>query len=80
MPLLKNKFFSDYFLKKGDATLASYSSIEKSKIQVTVHSGSIEISANYKEYKTIQTFSAKSDIQTMLIDISENAIPAAPTP
>lgn len=48
VPLYKNKFFADYLLKKKDYTLASYSSLEKSKLQVVVHSGSIEITAIYK--------------------------------
>jgi len=39
-----------------------------------VYSGSIEITAIYKEYKTSVTFSAKSDIQSMIIDIGDDII------
>ncbi len=59
-------------LKKNDTTLASYNSLEKSKIQIAVHSGSIEITANFKEYRSSMTFNAKSDVQTMEINISED--------
>jgi hypothetical protein len=48
VPLYKNKFFADYLLKKKDYTLASHNSLEKTKLQVVVHSGSIEITAIYK--------------------------------
>ena len=41
VPLYKNKFFADYLLQKKDKTLASYNSLEKSKLQIVVHSGSI---------------------------------------
>jgi hypothetical protein len=77
IPLLKNKFFSDFILSKGQKTLASYNNVEKTKIQLTVHSGSLQITALYKEFKSSQNFAAKPDIQTMTIDVSST--PPAPT-
>lgn len=73
VPLLKNKFFSDYFENKGEKTLANYKNVEKMKLQITVHSGSLEITALYKNsFKLVNVFNPKSDVQTMTIDVSQD--------
>lgn len=73
VPLLKNKFFSDYFEKKGEKTLANYKNVEKMKLRITVHCGSLEITALYKNnFKLVNAFNPKSDVQTMTIDVSQD--------
>lgn len=79
VPLLKNKFFSDYLEKKGENTLASYNNVEKTKLQITVHSGSLEVTALYKnDYKISETFASKSDLQSMIVDLEDGLKPVSP--
>ena len=71
VPLLRNKFFSDFIVEKGASTLASYNNIEKTKLQITVHSGELEVTASYKgTYKSTQIFKVMQTEQDMTIDIS----------
>lgn len=39
VPLLTDKFFSDYLASTGDQTLASYTRTDKTTLQITVHTG-----------------------------------------
>jgi len=72
VPLLTNKFFSDYLTSVNDQTLASYTRTEKTNLQITVHTGELEVTAVYKDaYRTSQTFKAQAGLQTMQIDITE---------
>ena len=66
--MLKNKFFSDYFKKKNDYTLARYNNIEKTKIIVRVHTGILEIKAIYKSKSKVAKFTEKPDSQQMTFD------------
>jgi hypothetical protein len=74
VPLLRNKFFSDFIAKKDEQTLAAYNSVEKTQLKITVHSGELEITARFKNsYKSSQSFKAQQSKQFMTVDVSESA-------
>lgn len=53
--------------------MASYNNVQKTKLYVTVHSGSLEITALYKnDFKSSTVFKAKAELQVMEIDIEES--------
>jgi hypothetical protein len=69
IPIVPGKILSDYLSHKGSYTLASYNRLERTKLQINVHQGEVEISAFYKDSHTIANFAAKEQTQSMTIDL-----------
>ena len=67
--LTENKFLSDELRLKNDILYLAYKRVEKTKLKVSVHKGAIEISAFYKTSQATQVFDAKSEHQTMVLDL-----------
>lgn len=67
--LAENKFLSDELHLKNDILYLAYKRVEKTKLKVSVHKGAIEISAFYKTSQATQVFDAKSEHQTMVLDL-----------
>lgn len=67
--LPENKFLSDELRLKNDILYLAYKRVEKTRLKISVHKGAIEISAFYKTSQATQVFDAKSEHQTMVLDL-----------
>jgi hypothetical protein len=67
--LPENKFLSDELHLKNDILYLAYKRVEKTKLKLSVHKGGIEVSAFYKTSQATQVFDAKSEHQTMTLDL-----------